>query len=320
MASPPFKPFAPLPRSRVQRPPTPPENIYKNSFQHLLNPTPNTQAHVLEIIENPDQRNIEIVKDQWKRRDEEREKLLEEKREERKKMLNGAIPIPAPILNTLSTAPRPPPKKKARKSLFGSLFGRKDDMNPDSQPAGGPVFPMPGAHPSVHVTTPTPNDAMAMPTPAVIPSPFMRSPRQQMGSTTPTFSPRNPGFVEINTMNKYAGFLPMSSHPVEFSPPDTNADPSQVETWPTAAHLYLASQYFNVKPNRVKKIKKTPVLDEVMRLVEGRWNDGNVREDWDAVKTDMASTYEIYNPCVLMRSPFSSLRILCTSNSFNTQR
>lgn len=306
MTSPPFKPFAPLPPSRVQRPPTPPENIYKNSFSHLLHPTPNTQARVLEIIENPDRRNIEIVKDQWKRRDEEREKELQEKREQRTRLLNGAVPIPAPVVQappSLSTAPRPPPKKKARKSLFASLFGRRDDPNTGLQPSAASVAatsPRPSIytshmspHPSMRVATPAHSEHVTMPTPAVIPSPFMRSPGQPPRSTTPPFSPLNPnpGFVEITPTNKYAGFLPMSSHPVAFSPPDTHVDPSQaqVETWPTAAHLYLASQYFNVKPNRVKTIKKTAVLDEVMRLVEGRWNDENVREDWETVKSDMAS-------------------------------
>jgi hypothetical protein len=271
-----------------------------------MHPSPNTHARVIEIIENPEQTNIDNLKEQWKKQDEEREKQIREKREQRDKLLSGALPIVPQVARSISTSistdPRPPPKpKKTRKSLFDSLFRRRDDQNPYTDATAA----NPATVPPVHMMSSVPSNSISMPTPTVIPSPYLSSPLQAMGSTTPPFSP--PHQVEITATNKYADFLPMSSHPVSYAP-DAHENPSQAETWPTAAHLYLASKYILSKPSRAKKIRNTPILNEVLRLVEGgRWDDDDVRDDWDEVKSSMVRSSS-FIPLFANSSPLLSAR------------
>lgn len=42
-----------------------------------------------------------------------------------------------------------------------------------------------------------------------------------------------------------------------------------------------------MNPRRVKKIRRTNDLEEVLRLVQREWDDGMAREDWESNKSNV---------------------------------
>jgi len=140
--------------------------------------------------------------------DEEREKKINESRERRERLLNGSVTVSASMAPAAAMDARFMKKKKARKTLFGSLtsaFKRKGDevMYANMSTVGEfkPVMPSYLAAPmqarlaspalSAHTIYPSPG-LVTMPVPSVAPSPSLHARDPTGRSITPSHSPRNP--------------------------------------------------------------------------------------------------------------------------------
>ena len=257
LASPPFKPFQPLPVIERAKPPTPPPKLlditpYRETLSYLSRPTEACRTKALEILQNKDLTDVERAHEEWRKQDEEREKFIREKKEERRRLVDGASTIRAPTMQTVTALvvdpttmqQPPPPPKKDKRPLWRKLFrSGKSDHNKrqldaqQSAQASGPVIIPIGPQQVLPSLPSVPGVVVPMQMPSSSRSSSSRthdSPgRFAQPTSTPAVIPVTPGRTYGRAMPSPAGrpvgmpspshHLPRRSTTPDVSPPPTAA-------------------------------------------------------------------------------------------------